>query len=105
MRRWAHMLGFRGHFLTKSQRYSTTFRAIRVERRDWRLREELDQLGRDTWGEDGTPLDLDTVTVINDWRLVGVGHRNYAEQELAMAIAERNRHHRTSTTTTLRRTA
>jgi hypothetical protein len=45
------------------------------------------------------------VTVINDWRLVGVGHRNYAEQELAMAIAERNRQHRTSTTTTLRRTA
>ena len=97
------MLGFRGHFLTKSQRYSTTFRAIRAERRDWRLREELGQLGRDTWGEDGTPLDLDTVTVINDWRLVGVGHRNYAEQELAMAIAERNRTHRT--TTTLRRTA
>jgi len=22
LRRWAHMLGFRGHFLTKSQRYS-----------------------------------------------------------------------------------
>ena len=30
LRRWAHMLGFRGHFLTKSQRYSTTFRAIRA---------------------------------------------------------------------------
>ena len=43
------------------------------------------------------------MTVINDWRLVGVGHRNYAEQELAMAIAERKRTHRT--TTTLRRTA
>jgi hypothetical protein len=103
LRRWAHMLGFRGYFLTKSQRYSTTFRAIRGERRDWRLREELEQLDRDTWGEDGTPIDLDTVTVINDWRLVGVGHRNYAEQELAMAIAERKRTH--GTTTTLRRTA
>ena len=34
LRRWAHMLGFRGHFLTKSRRYSTTFRAIRTERRD-----------------------------------------------------------------------
>ena len=105
LRRWAHMLGFRGHFLTKSQRYSTTFRAIRGERRDWRLRAELDELGRDTWGEDDTAIDLATVTVINDWRLVGVGHRNYAEQELAMAIAERNRQHRTRTTPTLRRTA
>ena len=99
LRRWAHMLGFRGHFLTKSQRYSTTFRAIRGERRDWQLREELDQLARDTWGEDSTRVGLDTVTVINDWRLVGVGHRNYAEQELAMAIAERNRARRGSTTT------
>ncbi len=25
LRRWAHMLGFRGHFLTKSHRYSVTF--------------------------------------------------------------------------------
>jgi len=99
------MLGFRGHFLTKSQRYSTTFRAIREERRDWRLREELQRLDAETWGEDGLAIDLDTVSVVNDWRLVGVGHRNYAEQELAMAIAERNRQHRTRTTPTLRRTA
>lgn len=96
LRRWAHMLGFRGHFLTKSQRYSTTFRAIRGERRTWRVRRELEQLDRDTWGESGGPLDLDTVTVVNDWRLLGVGHQNHAERELAVAIAERNRQQRTS---------
>ena len=28
MRLWAHTCGFRGHFLTKSQRYSTTFAAF-----------------------------------------------------------------------------
>jgi replication initiator protein RepSA len=28
LRRWAHMLGFRGHFATKSRRYSTTLRAL-----------------------------------------------------------------------------
>ena len=33
LRRWAHMLGFRGHFLTKSRAYSTTFGAIGAERR------------------------------------------------------------------------
>jgi hypothetical protein len=87
------MLGFRGHFLTKSQRYSTTFRAILGERRAWRLRDELDRLDRDAWGDPGA-LGLDTVTVINDWRLVGLGHRDHAERELAMAIAERHRQNR-----------
>jgi hypothetical protein len=29
---WAHMLGFRGHFSTKSRSYSTTFSALRAER-------------------------------------------------------------------------
>jgi hypothetical protein len=96
LRRWAHMLGFRGHFLTKSQRYSTTFRAIRGERRTWRVRRELDALDRGTWGESCAPLDLDTVTVVNDWRLLGVGHQNHAERELAVAIAERNRQQRTT---------
>lgn len=34
LRRWAHMLGYRGHFATKSRRYSTTMRALRAVRRD-----------------------------------------------------------------------
>ena len=29
LRRWAHMLGFGGHFFSKSRRYSTTFRVLR----------------------------------------------------------------------------
>ena len=32
LRRWAHMLGFRGHFATKSRSFSTTFGALRAER-------------------------------------------------------------------------
>jgi hypothetical protein len=31
--RWVHMLGFRGHFATKSRRYSITLRALRRARR------------------------------------------------------------------------
>jgi len=88
------MLGFRGHFLTKSKLYSTTFSAIRDERRTWRLTETLAQLGRDTDSHNTTPADLDTITVINDWRLVGIGHRNHTERELAVAIAERNQQQR-----------
>ncbi len=39
LRRWLHMLGFRGHFATKSRRYSTTLGAIRRERSDYRRRQ------------------------------------------------------------------
>jgi hypothetical protein len=36
LRAWAHMLGFRGHFSTKSRRYSTTLGALRDARAAWR---------------------------------------------------------------------
>src|SRR6185503_7187851 len=36
LRKWAHMLGFGGHFSTKSRRYSTTLGALRQARTDWR---------------------------------------------------------------------
>jgi hypothetical protein len=34
--RWAHSLGFRGHFLTKARRYSVTFAALRSVRAEFR---------------------------------------------------------------------
>jgi hypothetical protein len=95
LRRWAHMLGFRGHFLTKSRRYSSTFTAIRTERRTHHLRTALDNL---TEGEEPHPIDLDTVTVINDWWPVQFGHRDDGERELAAAIAERHRAQRRTPT-------
>ncbi len=33
--RWAHNLGFRGHFLTKARRYSVTFSALRAVRAEY----------------------------------------------------------------------
>ena len=89
LRRWAHMLAFRGHFLTKSRRYSSTFTAIRAERREHHLRTVLGELDPD--GEDPHQIDLATVTVINDWWPVRYGHRDDGERELAAAIAERHR--------------
>ena len=64
LRRWAHMLGFGGHFLTKSRRYSTTFGHVRENRA---------KHARDTAREiDGVPEpDGDTVIVINHWRYAG----------------------------------
>ncbi len=37
LRDWAHTLGFRGHWLTKSRRYSTTLAALREARQAWQL--------------------------------------------------------------------
>ncbi len=99
LRAWAHMLGFRGHFLTKSQRYSTTFTALRQERRTWRLRADLAVLDAATDDPNAIPVDLDTITVVNDWAVIRIGHRDYGERELALAIAERNRQQRRSTIT------
>jgi hypothetical protein len=102
LHRWAHMLGFRGHFMTKSRAYSVTFTAIRTERRTWRLRHDLDQLAADTDNGDDIPVGLDTITVINDWHVTHIGHHAHAERELALAIAERNRSQRRTTRTTRR---
>ena len=101
LRRWAHMLGFRGHFLTKSRAYSVTFGAIRQERRVWWLRRDLDRLAADTdnHGADVSPVDLDTITVINDWTVTRIGHRDHNERELALAVAERHRAQHRSTRT------
>jgi replication initiator protein RepSA len=84
LRRWAHMLAFRGHFLTKSQRYSTTFKTIRGDRSEWRAHEALERLG----------VTEDTVTVVNSWQFTGIGYRDDAERALAHAIAERQQQNR-----------
>jgi excisionase family DNA binding protein len=60
------MLGFRGHFSTKSRHYSTTFGALRAERaqhqRDHATTGSL-------WPEPGD----DTTLVIAHWRFAGQG--------------------------------
>jgi hypothetical protein len=81
LRKWAHMLGFRGHFLTKSQRYSTTFTALKTEQRTHRITQLLTELGHQD--------QADTVAVVGHWALAGIGHHDDAEQELAIAIAAR----------------
>ena len=64
---WAHMLGFRGHFSTKSRAYSTTMGALRAERAAYQ-REYAIAAGL------LPDLDSDTTLVINDWHFAGRGH-------------------------------
>ncbi|MER6452232.1 replication initiator protein RepSA [Streptomyces sp900105245] len=76
---WAHMLGFRGHFSTKSRRYSTTLGALRQARADYRAAQDHAALGL----EDQEP---DTVLVLTDWEYAGHGHTP-GESVLAATIA------------------
>ncbi|SEG89611.1 hypothetical protein SAMN04489712_1244 [Thermomonospora echinospora] len=64
---WAHMLGFRGHFSTKSRHYSTTLGRLRTDRTTHNQRKHEITTGR-------LPLtDEDQVLVIADWRYIGQG--------------------------------
>ncbi|MGA5352695.1 replication initiator protein RepSA [Streptomyces thermodiastaticus] len=76
---WAHMLGFRGHFSTKSRRYSTTLGALRQARADYRAAQEHAALGLDD-------IEPDTVLVLADWQYAGHGHTP-GESVLAATIA------------------
>ncbi|MFF3466522.1 replication initiator protein RepSA [Streptomyces sp. NPDC002619] len=76
---WAHMLGFRGHFSSKSRRYSTTLGSLRQARADYRAAQERAALGLD----DREP---DTVLVLADWQYAGHGHTP-GESALAATIA------------------
>jgi hypothetical protein len=91
------MLGFRGHFSTKSRRYSVTLGRLRGERRAWRRRNdpvtgahELRRPGPDTeLDEDDT-----TLVVLRQWTFDGVGWLTSGDAALAASAAARAREHR-----------
>ncbi|MFJ6560862.1 replication initiator [Streptomyces sp. NPDC091412] len=70
LRDWTHTLGYRGHILTKSRAYSTTYAALRAERADY--------LGH---------ADLPDMVTERQWRYVGSGHTPGAAL-IAAGIAE-----------------
>jgi hypothetical protein len=63
---WAHMLGFRGHFSTKSRRYSTTLGALRQARIDF-IRQHIPG-----WQPPGDE-DPAQITAIGEWRFASQG--------------------------------
>jgi hypothetical protein len=70
LRTWAHTLGYRGHILTKSRAYSTTYAALRAER--------AEHLGH---------VDLRDAVTDRNWRYVGSGNTPGAAL-IAAGIAE-----------------
>jgi hypothetical protein len=87
-RRWAHALGYGGHPLTKSRRYSVTFGYLRGERVTHRKRERWPDGERDPWGR---PLDERVVLVLKHWTYAGSGYTATDGAELALAAAIRAR--------------
>jgi hypothetical protein len=106
LRKWAHMLGFGGHFSSKSRRYSTTLGALRRARVVYAIRRRRgDTLPLDAWGR---PEDDQAVIVVASWSYVGSGYQSTGEAWLAASAAARAREARRiakEELRTLRRTA
>ncbi|MFC5139778.1 replication initiator [Actinomycetospora rhizophila] len=82
LQRWAHMLGFGGHFSTRSRRYSTTLGALRQARRDWRRAHAPHP------DEDDELADEDTTEVVlNSLAFAGIGWHTSADALLANTSA------------------
>lgn len=97
--KWVHMLGFRGHFASKSRRYSITLGRLR------RARRRYARLVADA-ARTGQPLDVtdlesrlladdaeETTLVIGSWTFAGTEWPQSGDQALALAAAARAREH------------
>jgi hypothetical protein len=72
--RWTHMLGFRGHFVTKSRYCSTTLGELRGARAAWRA------------DRDDAELEDDTTPVLSVWEYLGCGDLNPGDALLAAGV-------------------
>jgi hypothetical protein len=92
LRRWVHMLGFGGHFLTKARRYSVTLTALRQARITYRRHQDT--------GPDHTPfhrqdnLDTEPAIVIVRLSYAGTGWRTFGDALLANTAADQARKRR-----------
>ena len=92
LRRWAHMLGFGGHFLTKARRYSVTFTDLRQARITYRRHQDP--------GPDYTPfdrqdqVDTETTVVLTSLSYAGTGWQTFGDALLANTAADQARKRR-----------
>ena len=100
VKKWAHMLGFRGHFSTKSRRYSITLGRLRRARARYQqmvtdARRNGETLGQISTAEMEARLlaedDEETTLVIGEWAYQGTGWTNPGDEALALAAAARAR--------------
>lgn len=86
LRRWAHMLGFGGHFLTKARRYSLTLTALRQARITYRRHHDT---GPDyaPFGRQDVP-GTETTIIIVRLSYAGTGWRTFGDALLANTAAD-----------------
>ncbi|MDI6098197.1 plasmid replication initiator protein [Actinoplanes sp. NEAU-A12] len=85
LRRWAHMLGYGGHFLTKARRYSVTFRLLRDTRITFRRTEDPPHTDLGTVRA-ADHLD-ETTLIVGTLTFAGVGWHNNGDALLANTAA------------------
>jgi replication initiator protein RepSA len=76
---WVHMLGFRGHFVTKSRGYSTTLGELRAARAAYRARQDQPP-GDAEVNDDGSTV------VLSVWQYLGSGYLNPGDVLLAAGV-------------------
>ncbi|MGL5825010.1 MAG: replication initiator, partial [Nocardioides sp.] len=81
LRKWAHMLGFGGHYTTKTRHYSTTYSELRNARNLWKQRHHMD-------------TDVETTLLVGHYTYTGTGWRTHGDQMLANTHAAINRERR-----------
>ncbi|WP_248966190.1 replication initiator [Sphaerisporangium perillae] len=91
LRRWAHMLGFGGHFFTKARRYSTTFAALRAARVRYRRAQDIGREYTADAIERQADLDEETTLVIGDLTYAGSGWKTTGDALLANTAAAQAR--------------
>jgi hypothetical protein len=77
--RWVHMLGFRGHFVTKSRGYSTRLGDLRADRAAYRARQDKSP-------NDAEVNDDDSTVVLSVWQCLGSGYLNPGDVLLAAGV-------------------
>jgi hypothetical protein len=91
LRRWAHMLGYGGHFLTKAQRYSVTFAQLRAARTTYRRPEHHHDHHDDYQADAGvirtTEHDQQTTLVVGLLTFAGTGWHTTGDALLANTSA------------------
>jgi hypothetical protein len=85
----AHAFGYRGHCLTKSRRYSTTFKQLRADREAW-VHQQI--LARSHDATQRALADAEDRVVLLDCD--GIGHVTAADAHLAASAAARARERR-----------
>jgi hypothetical protein len=85
--RWAHQLGYGGHFLTKSRHYSTTFTKLRTARARWAAwQRALDRF--DPWE---SIRQTARQALLKHWQVAGFGWRLTGDALLAHTVRQQAR--------------